>query len=68
MLEQSRANICPDLTCKVILVRENFAKIEEIVAENGVKGVDFILADLGFCSGQIRKCRKRLKFSKKYAS
>jgi len=53
------------LSCKVILVRENFAKMEEIVAKNGVTGVDFILADLGFCSGQLENVERGLSFQKK---
>lgn len=52
------------LSCKVILVRENFAKMEEIVAEKGVTGVDFILADLGFCSGQLENVERGLSFQK----
>jgi 16S rRNA (cytosine1402-N4)-methyltransferase len=52
------------LACKVILVRENFAKMEEIVAQNGLKNADFILADLGFCSGQLENIERGLSFQK----
>jgi 16S rRNA (cytosine1402-N4)-methyltransferase len=54
-----------NLPCKVILVRENFAKIEETVAKVGLKSVDFILADLGFCSGQLENVERGLSFQKK---
>jgi 16S rRNA (cytosine1402-N4)-methyltransferase len=52
------------LKCKVMLVRENFAKIEEIIAENRLKNADFILADLGFCSGQISNVERGLSLQK----
>jgi 16S rRNA (cytosine1402-N4)-methyltransferase len=59
--EQNLGRLSP----KVILVRENFAKIEHIVAQNGIKSVDFILADLGFCSGQLENVERGLSFQKK---
>jgi 16S rRNA (cytosine1402-N4)-methyltransferase len=52
------------LKCKVILVRENFSEIDEIMAANGIKGADFILADLGFCSGQMSNVERGLSFQK----
>jgi len=52
------------LTCKVVLVRENFAKMEQIIAENGLKNADFVLADLGFCSGQMSNVERGLSFQK----
>ncbi len=41
------------LECRVILVKSNFASIAERLAELGLEQVDFILADLGFCSAQL---------------
>ena len=54
-----------NMACKVILVRENFTKIEETVAKYGLKRIDFILADLGFCSGQLENPERGLSFQKK---
>jgi 16S rRNA (cytosine1402-N4)-methyltransferase len=54
-----------NMACKVILVRENFTKIEETVAKYGLKRIDFILADLGFCSGQLENAERGLSFQKK---
>ena len=39
--------------CRVILVHSNFSCLDEVLHENGIEKVDFILADLGLCSGQI---------------
>jgi 16S rRNA (cytosine1402-N4)-methyltransferase len=50
------------LECDVILVRENFAKIAHVLDENGIDKVDFILADFGFCSGQLTDVTKGLSF------
>jgi 16S rRNA (cytosine1402-N4)-methyltransferase len=62
-LKKAKENLSA-LPCKVILVRENFAQIEEIVAENGFKTADFILADLGFCSAQMSNVERGLSFQK----
>ncbi|AQT70120.1 Ribosomal RNA small subunit methyltransferase H [Anaerohalosphaera lusitana] len=51
-----------DLECRVVLIRENFAQIEEILAEQGVEGADFILADLGFCSAQLMDPDRGMSF------
>ena len=42
-----------DAGCKVILLRSNFSEIVECVHQQGIESVDFILADLGVCSGQL---------------
>ena len=41
------------LDCKVVLVKSNFAAMAECLGELGLGAVDFILADLGFCSAQL---------------
>ena len=56
---QERLN---NLDCKVILVRENFSQIAEVARANGICKVDFILADLGFCSGQLTDTGVGLSF------
>lgn len=50
------------LTCKVILVRENFRKIADVAHENAIGKVDLIFADLGFCSAQLSDKKKGLSF------
>jgi 16S rRNA (cytosine1402-N4)-methyltransferase len=62
-IKQART-VLAELTCKVILVRENFAAVEEVAAKSGLKQADFILADLGFCSGQIENVKRGLSFQK----
>jgi len=42
-----------ELSCKVVLLRENFSQITTKLAEAGVEKADFILADLGLCSAQL---------------
>ena len=51
------------LACKVILVRENFARINEVAEKNRIEKADLILADLGFCSPQVSDPRKGLSFT-----
>lgn len=50
------------LECRVVLVRENFSKIANVLDDNGIDKVDFILADFGFCSGQLTDVTKGLSF------
>jgi 16S rRNA (cytosine1402-N4)-methyltransferase len=45
--------ILKQLTCKVILLHSNFSQITEQLHAQGIKKVDFILADLGLCSAQL---------------
>jgi 16S rRNA (cytosine1402-N4)-methyltransferase len=42
-----------ELSCGTILVHSNFSRISECLGEQGIEKVDFILADLGFCSAQV---------------
>lgn len=50
------------LSCRVELIRENFDRVGELLAERGIDKVDFILADLGFCSGQLDDVQRGLSF------
>lgn len=52
------------LRCKVVLVRDNFSRISEHLKELGIDKVDFILADLGFCSAQLDDDEKGLSFQR----
>jgi len=51
-----------DLSCKVILICENFSQIGEQVHKYGIDKVDFILADLGVCSAQLADAEIGLSF------
>lgn len=50
------------LSCRVELIRENFDRVADLLAERGIEKVDFILADLGFCSGQLENTQRGLSF------
>ena len=51
-----------DLLCKVFFIYGNFSEIGELVRSQGVSEVDFILADLGFCSSQLTDAEIGLSF------
>jgi 16S rRNA (cytosine1402-N4)-methyltransferase len=51
-----------ELACKVILLNANFSRIEEQLAGQGIKKVDFILADLGVSSTQLANAEFGLSF------
>lgn len=51
-----------NLVCRIILIRSNFSRIGEQLSEQGIKKVDFILADLGLCSSQLVDARMGLSF------
>ena len=53
-----------DLACRVELVRENFAGMNEVLSRQNIDKVDFILADLGFCSRQMDDPERGLSFQK----
>ena len=55
-------SILNSLECRVTIVRENFARISDVLAENDIEKVDFILADLGFCSAQLADSQRGLSF------
>jgi len=52
------------LACKVIVVYANFSHIAEELYKLGLEKVDFILADLGICSGQLDDEEKGLSFQR----
>lgn len=54
--------VLSDLPCKVILVQENFNRIQEVLKQQGIDKVDLILADLGFCSAQLEDVELGLSF------
>jgi 16S rRNA (cytosine1402-N4)-methyltransferase len=60
-LERARQRLT-GLTCKVILLKSNFSQVAERLGELGIKEADFILADLGLCSGQIADSEIGLSF------
>ncbi len=51
-----------NLLCRVILIRANFSQISEQLSKRGIEEVDFILADLGFCSAQLADVKMGLSF------
>lgn len=54
--------VLSDLKCKVLLKNNNFSQISSTLYQEGIGEVDFILADLGWCSGQIVDSDKGLSF------
>jgi len=60
-LERARQRLA-SLTCKVLLVKSNFASMAECLGELGIEKVDFILADLGFNSAQLADDAMGLSF------
>jgi 16S rRNA (cytosine1402-N4)-methyltransferase len=60
-LERARQRLAT-LSCKVILLQSNFSQVAERLAELGLREVDFLLADLGLCSGQIADSELGLSF------
>ena len=50
------------LDCKVVLIKSNFAEVAERLGGLGLREVDFILADLGFCSAQLADTEIGLSF------
>lgn len=60
-LEAARSTLS-GLSCRVILVRENFARIGGVLSQQGVGRVHLILADLGFSSAQMQDGERGLSF------
>jgi len=56
------ANVLADAECKVALVKSNFCRITENLHRLGINKVDFILADIGFCSAQIADPERGMSF------
>jgi 16S rRNA (cytosine1402-N4)-methyltransferase len=61
---QRAQSVVEGLQCRVILVNSNFSEIADCLREQGMEKVDFILADLGFCSAQLKDDRMGLSFQK----
>ena len=59
---QSAKSRLETLNCKVILVHSNFSEIGSKLSEQGIEKVDFVLADLGVCSGQLSDAEMGLSF------
>jgi 16S rRNA (cytosine1402-N4)-methyltransferase len=59
---QRAQTVLSDLQCKVILVRENFDRLDAVLSQQGIGEVDCILADLGFCSAQMENVDRGLSF------
>jgi 16S rRNA (cytosine1402-N4)-methyltransferase len=57
-------SVLEGLQCRVILVNSNFADIADVVQQQGIEKVDFILADLGVCSAQLDDDRMGLSFQR----
>lgn len=51
-----------DLTCRVVLERVNFSRLDEVLSNLRIDKVDGILADLGFCSAQVMDAQKGMSF------
>jgi 16S rRNA (cytosine1402-N4)-methyltransferase len=62
-LQRARLTLS-DLVCKVVLLRENFAEVRDVLLRQGIDKADFILADLGFCSAQMEDTERGLSFQK----
>jgi 16S rRNA (cytosine1402-N4)-methyltransferase len=50
------------LACKVVVVQSNFSEITQVIHQQGLEKVDFILADLGLCSAQLADADCGLSF------
>jgi 16S rRNA (cytosine1402-N4)-methyltransferase len=50
------------LACKVVLERENFDRLDEVLSNLRIEKVDGILADLGFSSAQVTDAQKGMSF------
>ena len=59
---QSAKSKLETLNCNVILVHSNFSEIGSRLGEQGIEKVDFVLADLGICSGQLSDAEMGLSF------
>jgi 16S rRNA (cytosine1402-N4)-methyltransferase len=60
-LERARQRLA-GLVCKVVLVKSNFSRVAECLAELGIREVDVLLADLGLCSAQLGDVEIGLSF------
>jgi len=59
---ESAARRLAGVPCRVELVRENFARLEEVLSERDLAAVDVILADLGLSSAQLAQAARGFSF------
>jgi 16S rRNA (cytosine1402-N4)-methyltransferase len=55
-------DVLKGLDCRVVLIRDNFSRMEAHLQKLDVGKVDLILADLGWCSAQMSDATKGLSF------
>ena len=60
-LDRAQEVLC-DLKCRVVLIRTNFSQLKSQLLDRGIGKVDFILADLGFCSAQVSDPERGMSF------
>lgn len=60
-IEKAKSHLAP-LKCKLITCNSNFSDMVDQLDLIGIEKVDFILADLGFCSAQLNDREKGLSF------
>ncbi len=60
-LERAREKL-EALSCRVLLIKSNFSRIDQCLQEHGISQVDLIMADLGFCSAQLEEEEMGLSF------
>lgn len=59
---QAARNRLRELSCRLILIRANFARIANELHKQGIEAVDLILADLGISSAQLADAEMGLSF------
>ncbi len=59
---KTAGKILENLDCKVTLIRDNFSNVPLRMKEIGVEKVDFVLADLGWCSAQITDHQRGMSY------
>ncbi len=59
---ESARKILENLDCKVTLIRDNFSNLPSRMRDIGVDKVDFVLADLGWCSAQITDHQRGMSY------
>jgi len=50
------------LSCRVVLIRDNFSRMEAHLCQLGISRVDAVIADLGWCSSQMSDAGRGLSF------
>ncbi len=57
-------SVLQSLRCRVVLERENFARLDEVMKRNRIRGADLIVADLGWCSAQMEDPKRGMSFQR----